>query len=539
MNASVLRSRRARRAGAIVQKVAEQVAAILRGTDDLESKREAIRRLLDEELGNHEYFVIVDQDSRGVIHTNRLREGMVFSDDVGRKAAATTGLLLQLYPRNTGEWLIDASCPIGRVGSHTYVLRMGAILHHPFLGPAVFGISTVPTVVALVTGWAAAVPPTGLAAMTAASLAVGLAGGGWMYRLVRNRLEKWHRMTREISAGNLTARVETHSRDQFHQMGLELNKMAIGVKAMIEEIAATAAATREISHIQAAQAEELTETFDELTGIMAEFQAGSDQQVTGVEQAAARLTEMLAMLDAMREAVAEAKRMSETAAQAASTGTAAVTAASEQVAHVEAAMARTVEQIHCLADGADEIGRQVSAITRIARQTHTLALNASIEAARAGEHGRGFAVVAGEVRKLAEETASFAQAILSTTETIRTDAYCAADGATESLTQLRTAVGHVNQAGEAIHTLQVAVEANQQQAVANSQRAEQILADCQAIEQTLREVESIARQFTESVAAAAGAVEGQSGHIRTLADDAAHLARQSESLARIVKRFRY
>lgn len=48
----------------------------------------------------------------------------------------------------------------------------------------------------------------------------------------------------------------------------------------------------------------------------------------------------------------------------------------------------------------------VSIIEGIAFQTNILALNAAVEAARAGEQGRGFAVVAGEVRTLAQRSAS-------------------------------------------------------------------------------------------------------------------------------------
>lgn len=53
-----------------------------------------------------------------------------------------------------------------------------------------------------------------------------------------------------------------------------------------------------------------------------------------------------------------------------------------------------------------KINEIIDIVNGIAFQTNLLALNAAVEAARAGVHGRGFAVVAGEVRNLAQKSAS-------------------------------------------------------------------------------------------------------------------------------------
>lgn len=101
-----------------------------------------------------------------------------------------------------------------------------------------------------------------------------------------------------------------------------------------------------------------------------------------------------------------------------------VSAASEQLVSSIGEVARQVEDAHRttstarektektagtvqrLENAADRITEIVEMINSVAGQTNLLALNATIEAARAGEAGKGFAVVAGEVKALANETAT-------------------------------------------------------------------------------------------------------------------------------------
>jgi methyl-accepting chemotaxis protein len=138
---------------------------------------------------------------------------------------------------------------------------------------------------------------------------------------------------------------------------------------------------------------------------------GSSQIATGNADLSQRTEEQASNLQqtaaSMEQLTATVKTNADTAGQATQLANSA-TAAAGQGGIIVGQVVQTMEGISA---SSRKIADIIGVIDGIAFQTNILALNAAVEAARAGEQGRGFAVVAGEVRTLAQRSASAAKEI--------------------------------------------------------------------------------------------------------------------------------
>ncbi|MBL4760825.1 MAG: PAS domain-containing protein [Mariprofundaceae bacterium] len=142
-----------------------------------------------------------------------------------------------------------------------------------------------------------------------------------------------------------------------------------------------------------------------------EVSLGSSEIVEGNQTLSNRTQEQAAALE---ETAASLEEMTSTVQQNAENARQANSLAvdtCEQARNGGMVVNQAIEAMSSITKSSNKINDIISVIDEIAFQTNLLALNAAVEAARAGEQGLGFAVVAGEVRNLAQRSASAAKEI--------------------------------------------------------------------------------------------------------------------------------
>ncbi|WP_342120753.1 methyl-accepting chemotaxis protein, partial [Pseudoduganella sp. OTU4001] len=216
----------------------------------------------------------------------------------------------------------------------------------------------------------------------------GMALGAWLLlRGVRRNmvqpLTAAAEVARRIAGGQLHATVEVHGRDEVGQLQQAIRDMGAALSGMVGQV-------RQSAEAMATASREIAD---------------------GNADLAARTAQQTSSLDGTTAALAELTEAAQRVAEHARAADALLQSTNEQARQSGAVVGEVVARMGGIKSSAAKVAEISATIDTIAFQTSILALNAAVEAARAGEKGRGFAVVAGEVRALAQRSATAAQDI--------------------------------------------------------------------------------------------------------------------------------
>ena len=299
-------------------------------------------------------------------------------------------------------------------------------------------------------------------------------------RQVSNSLAAVAAVAQRAAGGDLTARVHLGSKD-------DVGQVSDAFDGMLEKISQVIKTVRRASYGVSTGANEVNVGSQDLS-------QRTSTQASALEETSAAMEQMTSTVKQNADNAKQAEQLANAAREVASKG--------------GAITERAVNAMGEINKSSKKIADIITVIDEIAFQTNLLALNAAVEAARAGEHGRGFAVVAGEVRNLAQRSATAAKEIKGLIN--------------ESVQKVTDGSELVNQSGKTLEEIMISVK-----------RVTDIIAEISAASQEqaggIDQVNKAIVQLDETTQNNAALVEETAAAAQSMKDQAAELLREVET----------
>ncbi|WP_265108743.1 methyl-accepting chemotaxis protein [Halosolutus halophilus] len=222
--------------------------------------------------------------------------------------------------------------------------------------------------------------------------------------------------------GDLTQRMDPESQSEaMTEIAVEFNQMVSEIEGTVDRVSRFANEVAASSEQVTASTEEVHSASVQVTESIQEISDGAERQSENLQTVNKEMNDLSTTTE---QIAASSNNLADLAAKTAQTGKEGQQVASEiieEMNEVEADSERTIDAIESLEDEIAQIDELVEFITKVAKQTNMLALNANIEATRSVDSGDGFSAVAEEVKELAEETKEATEDIESRIEELKTE----------------------------------------------------------------------------------------------------------------------